>query len=94
VLPQVPTFIEAGLRDYDEKSWQALFAPGATPKPVINKLSTEIGRILAAPDFKTKVETMGFETFISTSDQFAAMIKAETAMLAKVIKVANIRVEN
>ena len=50
--------------------------------------------MLAAPDFKTKIENMGFETFISTAEQFSAMTKVETVKLIKVIKVANIKLEN
>jgi len=93
-LPQVPTFIEGGLPAYDEKSWQGVFAPAGTPKPIIDKLSAEIAKMLTAPDVKEKLDNQGVEPFISNAEQFAAMIKAETAKLVKIIKAANIKFEN
>jgi tripartite-type tricarboxylate transporter receptor subunit TctC len=94
LLPQVPTFAEAGLPGFDEQPWQGMFAPAATPKPVVDKLSTEIAKILAAPDMKAVFEKQDVEPFISTPEQFAAMLKAETAKLAKLVKAANIKLEN
>ena len=54
-LPQVPTFAEAGLPGVDMKEWFAVVAPVGTPKPVIDKLSIEIGRIMALPEIKEKL---------------------------------------
>lgn len=91
LLPQVPTFIESGLPAYNEMGWQGMFAPAATPKPVVDKLSADIARMLAAPDFKDTLEKQGVEPFISTPEQFAAMLKAETGKLVKLVKTANIK---
>ena len=94
LLPQVPTFSEGGLPAYDENSWLGVFAPAGTPKLVVDKLSAEIARILAAPSIKEMLENQGVEPFISTPEQFAAMIKAETDKLVKLIKAANIKLDN
>ncbi len=93
-LPQVPTFAEAGLPGYDVKSWLGVLAPAATPKPIIDKLSTEIGKSLAEPEFKEKLVSQGLDPFISTSEQFTALLRGETVKWGKVIKEANIKLEN
>lgn len=91
LLPQVPTFTEAGLPAYNEIGWQGMFAPAHTPKPVVDKLSSEIAKVQSVPDFKDMYDKQGLEPFVSTPDQFAAMLKAETAKLVKLVKVAKIK---
>ncbi|MFH0794969.1 MAG: tripartite tricarboxylate transporter substrate binding protein [bacterium] len=93
-LPQVPTFTEAGLPGFDVRIWYGVLAPAGTPKDIIDKLSTEIGRILAMRDIKEKLIGLGVEPLISTPDQFAAMMKADLTLFAKIIKAANIKLED
>ena len=93
-LPQVPTFAEGGLPGYDLKSWQGIFLPGRTPRAIIDKLSTEIGRIMAMPDVGEKLDAQGMTPVVSTPEQFAEMINTDVARFAKIIKTANIKVEN
>jgi tripartite-type tricarboxylate transporter receptor subunit TctC len=92
-LPQVPTFIEGGLSGLREDGWQGILAPAATPRPIIDKLSAEIAKILAMPDIKAKMDNQGVEPYTSTPDQLAALMKADLAKYAKVIKAANIKLE-
>lgn len=94
VLPQVPTFTEAGLPGLDIAFWQGILAPAGTPKTIVDKISTELARILAMPDIKEKLVFQGVEPFINTPEQFAALIKADLAKFAKLIKTANIKLEN
>ena len=64
----------------------------ATTGPVVDKLSADITRILAAPDLKDRFEKQALEPFVSTPEKFAAMLKAETAKkLTKLVKTANIK---
>jgi len=93
-LPQVPTFTEAGLPGYDVKIWWGVLAAAGTPQPIVDKLSTEIAKILATPDIKEKLDSQGVVPFLSTPDQFAALMKADTAKWARVIKTANIKLDN
>jgi len=93
-LPQVPTFAEAGLPGFEVRTWYGVFAPAGTPKAVIDKLSTEIAKIMALPDIKERLDSLGAEPFISTSDQFASLVRADIARYAKIIKSANIKLEN
>ena len=93
-LPEVPTFAEAGLRGLDIAFWQGILAPAGTPKAIIDKLSAELMRFLALPDTREKLIFQGMEPFINTPEQFAALIKADQAKFAKLIKAANIKLEN
>ena len=91
LLPQVPTFREAGLPAYNEIGWQGMFAPTAAPKAIVDRLNTEIAKMQNAPDFKVMYQKRGLETFVSTPEQFAAILKAESAKLAKLVKTANLK---
>ncbi len=91
-LPQVPTFAEAGLPGFEMRGWYGLIAPAGTPKEIIGKMSSEMTAILLMPDLKEKLLVQGMEPFVLTPDQFAAMIKADMARLAKIIKTANIKI--
>ena len=93
LLPQVQTFAEAGLLGFSAKNWFGIIAPGATPKGIINKLSTEIGRILTMPELKEALAKQGMDPFVSTPEQFAALMKADSARYGKVIRAANIKIE-
>jgi tripartite-type tricarboxylate transporter receptor subunit TctC len=90
--PEVPTMAEAGVPD-DQVSdvMQAVFAPGGTPKPIIDVLQKNIARAVAEPDVKEKLDSLGFEAIADTPDHFAARMKAEVPKWAKVIDQARIQ---
>jgi tripartite-type tricarboxylate transporter receptor subunit TctC len=92
-LPQTPTFAEGGLDGFDVKTWHGVLAPAGTSRAIVDKMSAEIGALLAMPDVKEKLEAMGLTTMISTPEQFGAMIKSEIGLYRKVIRAANIRIE-
>ncbi len=92
-LPQVPTFAEAGLPNFELKAWYGILSPAGLPKAVSDKLSTEIARILAMPEVNEKMSGQGMEPFISTPDQFAARMKADFAKFAQLVKTANIKLD-
>jgi tripartite-type tricarboxylate transporter receptor subunit TctC len=92
-LPQTPTFAEAGLPGFDIVTWNGVVAPAGTPKAIVDKLSAEIGALLAMPSTRDKLASMGTTPLILTPEEFAAMIKSETGMYAKVIKAANLRID-
>jgi tripartite-type tricarboxylate transporter receptor subunit TctC len=92
-LPQVPTFAEGGLPKFEAKTSYGILARARTPKEIVNKLASEIATILRTPDFKEKLAGQGVEPFILAPDQFAALIRSDTATFAKVIKAANIKLE-
>lgn len=93
-LPQVPTFAEAGMPNYQMSLWYGIEAPSATPRRIIDKLSGEIGRVMATAEMKNRLLIVELEPMISTPEQFAAMIQAETEKYARIIRTANIKLEN
>lgn len=89
----MPTFAESGLPKFEAKTTYGILARARTPKEIVNKLASEIATILRTPDFKEKLAGQGVEPFILAPDQFAALIRSDTATFAKVIKAANIKLE-
>jgi tripartite-type tricarboxylate transporter receptor subunit TctC len=92
-LPQVPTAAEAGLKGFELNIWYGLLAPAATPKPIIDKLSMEIARVLTLPAIKEQLVAQGMTPFVSTPEQFAALIRTDFAKYKKIVSSANIKVE-
>lgn len=93
VISDVPTFKEAGLPGFDMRSWLGILAPAGTPKPVVDKVSADIARVLAMPDVRDKLLGQGQVPYIHTPEQFAALMRDDTAEFARVIKAANIKLE-
>lgn len=94
-LPQVPTFAEAGLSGMDGLGvWSGVIAPGGTPKAIVDKMSTEIGKYMSMPDFKEMLVNQGMTPFYSNPERFAALLLADQARYGKVIKAVNIKLEN
>jgi tripartite-type tricarboxylate transporter receptor subunit TctC len=94
LLPDVPTISEAGVPGYDVVGWFGLLATAGTPAPVVQRLHTEVLRILALQEVKTTYLNAGMETVASSSPaEFAAYIRSERDKWAKVIKAAGIRIE-
>lgn len=92
-LPNVPTFGEGGVPNFEVGFWQGLLAPAGTPRPIVDKLAVEIARILALPDIREKMAAMGTDAYVATTDEFAARIRADAVKYADVIKQRGIKVE-
>ena len=93
VLPDVPTIAESGLPGFEASAWYGLLAPGATPRAVVERLNTEIVRILRLPDVSQRLRGEAFEIPAETPDQFAAVIRAELAKWAPIVKETGIKPE-
>ncbi len=92
-LKDVPTAAEAGYPKLDATSWFAVYAPAGTPKPVIDKLTTEIAKITQTEAFKKKAEEQGAVADYMNPQQLADFTKAELARWAQVVKAANIQAD-
>ena len=88
--PEVPTMAEAGVPGYEVSGWYGIVAPGATPKPIIDRLNREILTILKMADVREKMATDGSEPVGTTPAQFGAHLKTEVEKWRKVIQEAHI----
>jgi len=94
-LPNVPTFAEAGLPgSFKTGGFYGILAPAGTPKPIVDKLSAEVAKYLAQPDFQEKLVVQGLTPYIASAEKYAALLKEGLATNASIIKKANIKIEN
>jgi tripartite-type tricarboxylate transporter receptor subunit TctC len=93
LLPEVPTIAEAGVPGYEVNPWFGLLAPAGTPPAIVDKLRTEIVRVLELPDVKESLASIGAEPIGSTPEEFASHIASETAKWAALVKEAGIQME-
>ena len=91
--PGVPTFIEAGLPEYDAGNWIGFAVPAGTPKPIIEKLHAEILKIQDLPDVQKQMEARGATIEKMTTPEFGAFMNAEVAKWSRVVREANIKAE-
>ncbi len=87
-LPNVPTVAESGLPGFAFDFWIGMLAPAKTPKPVVAKINAEVARILALPEVKERMATLGAETMPMSPEQFDAYIKDEYTTLGAVMRSA------
>jgi tripartite-type tricarboxylate transporter receptor subunit TctC len=92
-LPDVPTFMESGLSDFESNSWVALLAPARTPKPIVDKLNAELNAVLNDADVRERLNGMGISATPGTPDKFGEEIKRDLARYGQVVKAANIKAE-
>ena len=92
-LPDVPTFIENGVADFDINSWVGLLAPAKTPKAVLDKLNTELNAVLADASVRERLNGMGIAATPGTADKFGQDIQRDLARYGAVVKAANIKAE-
>jgi tripartite-type tricarboxylate transporter receptor subunit TctC len=91
VLPDLPAFDEAGLPGCCAENWFGIVVPAGTPQAIIDKLSTEIANILRLPTTAATLAGQGVEAFISTPEQFRALMTSDRARITKVVRAANIK---
>jgi len=92
-LPDVPTTAEAGLPKLSPTSWFAVFAPAATPKSVVDKLTAEIGRVMATPEFKKKAADLGASADYMAPAQLGEFTQVELKRWAEVAKASKIQAD-
>jgi tripartite-type tricarboxylate transporter receptor subunit TctC len=90
-LPQVPTFAEAGLSNYDALSWNCMVAPAGTSADIIARLNTELVRIVRDPALLERLAGDGVTGTGSTPQELAAYLKVESAKWSKVVRDAGIK---
>ncbi len=89
-MPNVPTMIEAGYKDFQVVGWNGLFAPAGTPAPIVNRLNAELNKLLLLLDVKKQFDTLGFEVVHLTPAQFTAFLADDIARFEGISKAAGI----
>jgi tripartite-type tricarboxylate transporter receptor subunit TctC len=90
---EVPTISEAGGPAIEGSTWVLFLAPAGTPREVVNRLASEVAKIVATPDINGRFEQIGIEPVVSTPEQSAKFLDDEIAKWAKVITTANVKPE-
>jgi tripartite-type tricarboxylate transporter receptor subunit TctC len=93
-FPDVPTAEEAGLPGYQVTTWYGLFAPAGTPPAVVKRLHAETVKAMLTPDTKAKLDGIGADGTVSRSpEEFAALVRADTARYAKIVREIGLRID-
>ena len=92
-LPDVPTIAESGLPGFSYTLWGGLFAPAGTPATVIDSLNREVNTLLAQPDIRARLEADNVAVPKNTPAEFADYVKSESVKFEKLIKDANVKVD-
>jgi len=92
-LPNTPTFIESGVRDFDVSSWVGILAPAKTPRAIIERLNRELNAALKDPEVVEKLAGMGITATPGTPEQFTEQMNGDLAKYGQVVKAAGIKAE-
>jgi tripartite-type tricarboxylate transporter receptor subunit TctC len=92
-LPEVPTFIEQGLSDFEAVSWVGILVPAGTPQPIVDKLNHEMVAVLNEPATKEKLAQLGIDAVGNSPAEFSAQIKADMARWQGVVERGHIKAE-
>ena len=93
VTPNIPTVAEAGVPGYEATIWLGLMAPAATPKPILEQLSTAVNKIINAPDVKNNWAKQGAVPMGMTPDEFGKFLREDVAKWSKLVKDTGMKVD-
>jgi len=92
-LPNVPTMQEAGVPGYDATIWLAMLAPAGTPREIVNRLNTEVAKIMSTPETQKAMFDAGVEVSLSTPEALSQLMVSDLDKWGKVVKEAGIKLE-
>ena len=92
-LRELPTVAESGVPGYESLGWFGLFAPAATPKTTVEKLSADVNRVLADPGIRKKLQDLGADPAGNTPEEFARFIRDDQAKWARLVREAGLKLE-
>ena len=93
LLPDLPTFDESGLKDFEVESWAGLFAPAGVAADIVARLNAETRKIVENPQVKAQIGQIGFEVFGSTPGELGEFVKDQLVRTARMVKDAGIEPE-
>jgi tripartite-type tricarboxylate transporter receptor subunit TctC len=91
--PDLPTVAEAGVPGYESISWLGLFAPAGTPRDIVNRISSEVQRIIRLPEVKERLLAQGAEPIGTSPEQFALALQSDIAKYARIIRESGYKAE-
>jgi tripartite-type tricarboxylate transporter receptor subunit TctC len=93
-FPDVPTAEEAGVPGYVVITWYGVFAPAGTPPPIVNRLHADMVKAMQTPEVRARLEAIGADGTLSRSpEEFAALVRADAARYAKIVKDIGLRID-
>ena len=92
-LPDIPTIAEAGVPGYDSSSWNAIFVPAGTPRPIVERLNRELDAILKSPETREFFAGQGAESGGGSPEALADFVRSETAKWSKAVKDSGAKVD-
>lgn len=90
-LPDVPTIAEAGVPGFEFDTWYGIFAPAATPRSIVTRVSSDVARLLALSDVQSRFGARGAVPKPSTPEEFDRFVRAEINKLSKIIQAAGVK---
>ena len=93
MIPDVPTMAEAGFPNYELSAWFGVAAPAGTPRAVVDKLHAEIVKAARHPETLAKFQQFGIKAVANTPEEFAQVMKDDTALLGEIVKASGARAE-
>jgi len=92
-LPEVPTFLEEGIRGFDVANWYGIMAPAGTPREIVAKVNADANKAMQVPEVRARLESVGTQLNEQSAAQFEAYMKAEVAKYAKLLKEIGVKAE-
>src|SRR5688500_1645809 len=92
-LPEVPTLIEAGVPGYEVNAWSGIITTAGVPRPILDKLNAAVNRAIVTPDTQARLAQLGSEGGGGTPEQFAALIRRDSAKWAEVVRRSGARID-
>jgi tripartite-type tricarboxylate transporter receptor subunit TctC len=92
-LPDVPTMGQAGLGDFEERSWIGFFAPAKAPGDAVRRLNAEVNQALGLPDVRERFNALGLTAHPGTAAEFSEYVRAEVARWSKIVKSTGISLD-
>jgi len=93
VLPDVPTMIESGFKDFEVVEWNGFFVPSTTPKEIVNKLADAVRKAVESPEVRQKMQAIGIEPVGNSPEEFAKFLQGQITRWSALVKSNNITLE-
>ena len=93
LLPDVPTIAEQGVPGFESGTWQGLLVPASTPSDVVQRLATELTRIIRSPEVRSRLTAQGAEVYTMTPAEFATFFEREQKRWAEVVASGGVKID-